>query len=71
MASSLNLLQSYGSDSENSNDSGDTDEKRQATEAFVPAKIDPSLSIMSSIVVESAPLVLYSVSLFGGKCELW
>lgn len=62
MASSLKLLKMYGSDSDNesatSNDSTNED-KDETVKVYRP--IDSSLSLISTINVDSAPLVLYSV----------
>ena len=57
MASSLNLLRSYGSDNE-SESSIDSGNEEKQTELVV----DPLLSLKSSIMIDAAPMVLYSVS---------
>ena len=57
MASSLNLLKSYGSDNE-SESSIDSGSEEKQTEIVV----DPLLSLKSSIMIDAAPMVLYSVS---------
>ena len=56
MATSLKLLKAYGSDTDNESSS------ESANEEFIIKPIDPSLSLISSIKIDAAPLVLYSVS---------
>ena len=61
MASSLKLLRAYGSDSESeSTGSNDSANEDKIVHEYKP--IDASLSLVSSIKVDAAPLVLYSVS---------
>lgn len=73
MASALNILaNAYNSD--NSDEEHDDDDKKETqhdekSDSF-DKPIDPSLSIVSSISVNAAPLVLYSVSLNTSKHSL-
>lgn len=77
MSTGLSLLRAYdsddtsGSDSESTNPStsaaaekrstSSKDEGKKQEEEFKFAKIDPSLSLVSSITVDAAPVVEYSV----------
>ena len=62
---SLNLLTAYGSDEESS--TGDTEDNSSSIENTGPRDYeqykpaDPSLSLASSISIDAAPVVLYSV----------
>jgi hypothetical protein len=56
MASGLNLLRAY-----DSSDSGEEDDNKSLKLNEPEIKINPELSIASSIIIDSAPLVLYSV----------
>jgi hypothetical protein len=62
MATSLKLLKAYGSDSDNESSSESTNEDKDETVVDFSRPIDPSLSLISSIKIDAAPLVLYSVS---------
>ena len=62
MATSLSLLKAYGSDSDNeSTDTNESINENEVVHTYKP--IDPSLSIISTITVDSAPLVHYSVNI--------
>ena len=64
MASALNLLQAYNdSDEENNQEAKDDKENENKIETNETGikPIDPSFSIASSISIDSAPVVLYSV----------
>lgn len=75
MSTGLSFLQAYDSDDSSNDDAKTTADETstkastsaaanadsQSTEEFKFEKIDPSLSLVSSIKVESAPLVAYSV----------
>ena len=65
-ATSLKLLTAYGSDSDSDETNKEEEsekaaEKENKFEAYEP--VDPSMSIASSISINSAPVVLYSVIL--------
>ena len=61
MATSLKLLRAYGSDSETeSTGSNDSANEDKIVNEYKP--IDPKLSLISSISVDAAPLVLYAVN---------
>ena len=61
MATGLNLLRAY-----DSSDSGGEEDENKSLKSNEPEqeinKINPELSIASSITIDSAPLVLYSVN---------
>lgn len=61
MATGLNLLRAY-----DSSDSGGEEDDNKSLKSNEPEqeinKINPELSIASSITIDSAPLVLYSVN---------
>lgn len=61
MATSLNLLKAYGSDSDNESVGSNESSNSEPVTTFKP--IDPSLSLVAKITVDSAPLVHYSVSI--------
>ena len=59
------LLQAYDSDKEDDQSASsneNTSSQSKEEEEFKMKPIDPSLSLVSSITIEAAPLVLYSVS---------
>ena len=68
MSASLNLLQAYGNESDSDDECKKTESSKKQQETkpddgqeFKFAKIEPSLSIKSSITVDLAPYVPYSV----------
>lgn len=58
MSTSLNLLQAYDSDDEITDNSQSTAQSEYKEQP----KIDPSFSLISSITIDSAPVVPYSVN---------
>lgn len=78
MSTSLNLLKAYDSDAESDTNDHETNTNESSTnsdaapaaassssdkhEEFKFTKIDPSLSLVSSITVDAAPLIPYTVT---------
>jgi hypothetical protein len=58
MSTSLNLLQAYDSDDEITDNTQSTTQSEYKEQS----KIDPSFSLISSITIDSAPVVPYSVN---------
>ena len=56
------LLQAYDSDKEDDQSASSNENASKEEEELKMKPIDPSLSLVSSITIEAAPLVLYSVS---------
>ena len=56
------LLHAYDSDDQSASSNENTSSQSKEEEEFKMKPIDPSLSLVSSITIEAAPLVLYSVS---------
>ncbi len=67
MASSLSLLKNYGSDSGETSESDS--ESNQYDMHLKPMPINSSLSLVSSISVDAAPLVLYTVKILKKKIK--
>ncbi len=62
MATGLNLLRAYDSSDSGEEDDNKSNKSLESNEIEPKIKINPELSIASSITIDSAPLVLYSVS---------